>query len=224
MIMTELEFTIQESYTRDVTRSVVRIDKNTMDDLHIVSEDTVEILGKQRAVAKCLQLYPADEGKKIIRVDGLTRNNCKAKIGNTVSIRKINNSIADSIMIAPLEAIPPIDPRYFADALDNVPLISEQFIMVPYFGGRLTFMVVGTIPEISDDVRTVIVTHKTRFAILEKKPFSAYSKQDVEDRRHSFMQKIWNIEKLSKSEFDDFISKLTEFYDLLSKYDKRNEK
>ena len=43
---------------------------------------------------------------------------------------------------------------------------------MPYFGGRLTFMVVGVLPEITDDVKAVMVTQKTRFGILDKKPAS----------------------------------------------------
>ena len=100
--MTEFEFTVLEAYTRDVGRGVVRIDQKTMEILNIVSGDIVDIMGKRRAVAKCLQLYPADEGKKIVRVDGLTRNNCKIEIGNTTSVQKINSTNADSVMIAPL--------------------------------------------------------------------------------------------------------------------------
>ncbi|MCH9657648.1 hypothetical protein K0U27_02950 [archaeon] len=217
--MTESEFTVLESYTRDAGRSVVRIDKNTMDDLDIGSGDTVAITGRHRAVAKCLGLYPADEGKKIIRADGLTRSNCKAEIGDTVSVRKINSSVADSVMVAPMEAIPPLDPRYLADALDGVSIVPEQFVMVQYFGGRLTFMVVGTIPEVADDVESVTVTQKTRFGMLEKRPFSARLEKDVEDRRHHLVQKIWKIENMSKPEFEDFINDLTDFYDLLSKQD-----
>ena len=215
--MNESGLTVQESYTRDVGRGVVRIDKNTMYDLKIDSGDIVEIVGGHKAVAKCLQIYPSDEGKKIIRVDGLVRNNCKTEIGNIVYVRKIKSVAAESVMVAPLEAIPPLDPRYIADALDGMPIIPEQFVMVPYFGGRLTFMAVGTIPEITDDIEAVIVTQKTRFGILEKRPFSIRVEKDVEDRRHYIIQKIWNIENLSKSEFDDLVNNLTEFYALLSK-------
>ena len=43
------------------------------------------------------------------------------------------------MIVAPLEAIPPIDERYLADALESVPLIKGDNVMVPYFGGRLTF-------------------------------------------------------------------------------------
>ena len=51
--------------------------------------DVIEIRGKRRTVAKCLPLYPSDEGKGIIRVDGLVRNNAGVAIGDTVVVRKI---------------------------------------------------------------------------------------------------------------------------------------
>jgi len=221
--MSESEFTVQESYTRDVSRGIVRIDKKTMNELNIDSGDIVEIVGGHKAVTQCLQMYPADEGKKIVRVDGLVRNNCKAEIGDVVHIRKIKSTAAESVMVAPLEAIPPLDPRYLADALESIPVIPEQFVLVPYFGGRLTFMIVGMIPEVINDIEAVIVTQNTRFGILEKRPFSVRLEKDVEDRRHHLMKKIWAVENLSKSEFDDLVNHLTEFYDLLSKQDKKNE-
>lgn len=88
---------------------------------------------------------------------------------------------------------------------------------VPYFGGRLTFKVVGTIPEITDEVEAVMVTQKTVFGILDRKLDDDLSDQSLEDSRYSIMQKIWTIEKLSKSEFDDLMNSLTKFYDIVRK-------
>ena len=48
--------------------------------------------------------------------------------------------------MAPLEAIPPIDESYLADALESVPLIKGDNVMAPYFGGRLTFQVINVTP------------------------------------------------------------------------------
>jgi transitional endoplasmic reticulum ATPase len=216
-VMTESELTVEEAYPRDVGRGVVRIGKNTMDALRATSGDIVEIYGQQKAVAKCLPLYPADEGKKIIRVDGLVQNNCQANIGNSVVVRKIKHTDAGSVLVMPLESIPPIDPRYIADALESMPLISGQYVMVPYFGGRLTFKVVGTIPAVTNDVEAVIVTQKTVFAILDKKLGLDSSDQSIEDARYSLLQKIWTVEKLSKHEFDDLVNDLAKFYDVVHK-------
>ena len=156
---------ILESYTRDVGRGVARIDYDSMDSLSASTGDVVEIGGKRRTVAKCLPLYPSDEGKGIIRVDGLVRNNAGVAIGDTVVVRKIKAVPAEKVIVAPLEAIPPIDERYLADALESVPLIKGDNVMVPYFGGRLTFQVIGVTPQASD---AVLVTQKTTFHIAEK--------------------------------------------------------
>ncbi len=156
---------VLEAYTRDVGRGVARIDYDSMDSLSASTGDVIEIRGKRRTVAKCLPLYPSDEGKGIIRVDGLVRNNAGVAIGDTVVVRKIKAVPAEKVIVAPLEAIPPIDERYLADALESVPLIKGDNVMVPYFGGRLTFQVIGVTPASAD---AVLVTQKAIFSIAEK--------------------------------------------------------
>jgi len=159
-----LSLKVLEAYTRDVGRGVARIDYDSMDTLNASTGDVIEIKGKRRTVAKCLPLYPSDEGKGIIRIDGLGRNNSGIAIGDTISVRKIKAVGAEKIVVAPLEAIPPIDERYLADALESVPLIKGDNVMVPYFGGRLTFQIIGVTPAAD----AVLVTQKTVFHIAEK--------------------------------------------------------
>ncbi len=164
MSQNTLSLKVLEAYTRDVGRGVARIDYDSMDSLGASTGDVIEIKGKRRTVAKCLPLYPSDEGKGIIRVDGLVRNNAGIAIGDTVAVRKIKAVAAEKVVVAPLEAIPPIDERYLADALESVPLIKGDNVMVPYFGGRLTFQVIGVTPAAD----AVLVTQKTVFHIAEK--------------------------------------------------------
>ena len=165
MSQNTLSLKVLEAYTRDVGRGVARIDYDSMDSLSASTGDVIEIRGKRRTVAKCLPLYPSDEGKGIIRVDGLVRNNAGVAIGDTVVVRKIKAVPAEKVIVAPLEAIPPIDERYLADALESVPLIKGDNVMVPYFGGRLTFQVIGVTPTSAD---AVLVTQKAVFNIAEK--------------------------------------------------------
>ncbi len=164
MSQNALSLKVLEAYTRDVGRGVARIDYDSMDTLNASTGDVIEIKGKRRTVAKCLPLYPSDEGKGIIRIDGLGRNNSGIAIGDTISVRKIKAVAAEKVVVAPLEAIPPIDERYLADALESVPLIKGDNVMVPYFGGRLTFQVIGVNPAAD----AVLVTQKTVFHIAEK--------------------------------------------------------
>src|ERR671925_295633 len=159
-----LSLKVLEAYTRDVGRGVARIDYDSMDSLSASTGDVIEIRGKRRTVAKCLPLYPSDEGKGIIRADGLVRNNAGIAIGDTVIVKKIKALPAEKVIVAPLEPIPPIDERYLADALESVPLIKGDNVMVPYFGGRLTFQVIGMTPAAD----AVLVTQKTIFHIAER--------------------------------------------------------
>ncbi|MGB9659423.1 MAG: CDC48 family AAA ATPase [Nitrososphaerales archaeon] len=155
---------VLEAYTKDVGRGVARIDYDTMDALGASTGDIIEIRGKRRTVAKSLPLYPSDEGKGIIRIDGLIRNNSGVAIGDTVILKKIRALPAEKVVVAPLEAIPPIDERYLADALEGVPITKGDNVMIPYFGGRLTFQVVGINPTAD----AVLVTQRTIFVISEK--------------------------------------------------------
>ena len=164
MSESELTLKVLEAYTRDVGRGVARIDYDSMDTLNASTGDVIELKGKRRTVAKCLPLYPSDEGKGIIRIDGLGRNNSGIAIGDAITVKKIKAVPAEKVVVAPLEAIPPIDERYLADALESVPLIKGDNVMVPYFGGRLTFQVIGVTPAAD----AVLVTQKTAFHIAEK--------------------------------------------------------
>ncbi len=155
---------VLEAYTRDVGRGVVRLDYNAMDSLDASTGDIIEIKGKRRTVGKCLPLYPSDEGRGVVRIDGLLRNNSGVAIGDSVTAKKIKAPPAEKITVSPLEAIPPIDERYLADALEGIAVTKGDNIMIPYFGGRLTFQVQGVNPPVD----AVLITHRTIFVISEK--------------------------------------------------------
>jgi transitional endoplasmic reticulum ATPase len=155
---------VLEAYTRDVGRGVVRLDYNAMDSLDASTGDVIEIKGKRRTVGKCLPLYPSDEGRGVVRIDGLLRNNAGVAIGDSVTAKKIKAPPAEKLTVSPLEAIPPIDERYLADALEGIAVTKGDNIMIPYFGGRLTFQV----QIVSPAADAVMITHRTIFVISEK--------------------------------------------------------
>jgi transitional endoplasmic reticulum ATPase len=162
---------ILEGYTRDVGRGIARIDYDSMDSLNASTGDILGISADEKGksttkktVAKCLPLYPSDEGKGIIRIDGIVRNNAGLAIGDIAHIRKIKVQPAEKVFVAPLEAIPPIDERYLSDSLESVSMTKGDNFIVPYFGGRLIFQVVGLTPATSE---AVIINQGTQFIITE---------------------------------------------------------
>src|SRR5438445_968251 len=158
-----VQLKVLEEYTRDVGRGVARLDYEAMDALGASTGDVIEIHGKRRTVAKCLPLYPSDEGRGVIRIDGLIRNNAGVAIGDMVVVKKVKAPPAEKVVVAPLEAVPPIDERYLADALERVPLTKGDKAMIPYFGGRLTFQVTGVSP-LAD---AALITKRTVFVVSE---------------------------------------------------------
>ena len=160
----QVQLKVLEAYTRDVGRGVARIDYDAMDALDASTGDVIEIRGKRRTVAKCLPLYPSDEGRGIVSIDGLIRNNAGVAIGDMVIVKKVKAPPAEKVVVAPLEAVPPIDERYLADALESVPVTKGDNVMIPYFGGRLTFQVVGVSPA----AEAALITQRTVFVISEK--------------------------------------------------------
>jgi len=164
MSQQQVQLKVLEAYTRDVGRGVARIDYDAMDALDASTGDVIEIRGKRRTVAKCLPLYPSDEGRGIVRIDGLIRNNAGVAIGDMVIVRKVKAPPAEKVVVAPLEAVPPIDERYLADTLESVPVTKGDNVMIPYFGGRLTFQVMGVSPV----AEAALITQRTVFVISEK--------------------------------------------------------
>ncbi|AIC15017.1 CDC48 family AAA ATPase [Nitrososphaera viennensis] len=181
-----------ESYTRDVGRGVARIDYQTMDSLHVSTGDIIEVRGERRTVAKCLPLYPSDESKGIIRVDGLVRNNAGVAIGDNVVVKKIKAIPAQKVIVTPLEAIPPINERYLADALETTPIVKGDNVMIPYFGGRLTFQIAGVTPAVTSE-SAALVTQETTFDITEVgetlRGFTQVSYEDIGGLREE-IQKV----------------------------------
>jgi transitional endoplasmic reticulum ATPase len=135
-----------------------------MESLGIEMGDIIGIKGKKKTAARCLPLHTTDDGKKIIRIDGITRNNLGVTLGDKVEIKKIESFPAESVTIIPFESTPSIDERYLTDALENTPIMKGDAVTVRYFGGKLVFRVL----EMSPQVDVVVVTNRTEFHIREQ--------------------------------------------------------
>lgn len=158
-----MQLKITEAYTRDVSRGIARIDYDTMDDMNCGTGDVCLIeYGENSIPVKILPLYPSDEDKGIIKVDGLIRQNLKTSIGKECKIEKIKSVPAHTFQAYPIRELPPIDSTYLVDSLESVPIQQGQLVMIPYFGGRLEFKITNTDPECP-----VVVTLKTTASIVE---------------------------------------------------------
>ncbi|HDQ60006.1 MAG TPA: AAA family ATPase [Candidatus Woesearchaeota archaeon] len=99
----EIKLKVAEAIQDDVGKGIVRLDTSIMKDLGVSPGDVINISGEKITVGIADRAYPADLGLSIIRMDGLTRWNSKAGIGELVSISKSEYKKAVSVSIAPTQ-------------------------------------------------------------------------------------------------------------------------
>lgn len=86
-----LSLKVKEAYSHDIGNEIARIDFDSMDSLEVLTYDTIEIMGKQKTVTKCLPLNSSDNGRAIIRIDKTIRTMAKIRIGQYVKVKRIGN-------------------------------------------------------------------------------------------------------------------------------------
>jgi len=84
-------------------RGIVRLDSNTTNKLGIKEGDVVEIEAGRKTAAIAVRAYPADVGLNIVRMDGITRRNCRSGVGEFIKVRKADVKEARKVSIAPAE-------------------------------------------------------------------------------------------------------------------------
>ncbi len=87
----------------DYGRGIARLGTKFMKELGIREGDYIEIEGKRKTVAIAVRAYPSDVGLDIIRIDGLTRRNAGAGVGEIVKVRPAEVKEAQKIVIAPAQ-------------------------------------------------------------------------------------------------------------------------
>ena len=150
----------------------VRMDSASFRRLNVQIGDVVEIVGKRSAVAKVMKGAIDDEGKGLIRMDGITRSNAGVTVDESVRVRKAETLPAEKIIISPIgipagkkisfrEGVNEI----FKNGLMNRPVLRDNEIVVPniaLMGNLIQFKVITTVP-----VGIVVVDQKTEVTIKE---------------------------------------------------------
>jgi len=99
-----LKLRVVEAQQDDAYKGIVRIDPTLMRRLSLERGDIITIKGERETFSIVDRAYPSDLGEPIIRMDGITRRNTKAGIGEQVDIRKAVLSEAKKVVIAPAQA------------------------------------------------------------------------------------------------------------------------
>jgi transitional endoplasmic reticulum ATPase len=178
MIQREVVLKVSEAFQQDVGYGRARIDHQTRIDLDLSIGDVIEIEGNKTTAASVWRAHPSDEGKRIIRIDNLTRKNAGSGLGERVKIRLAEVKEAREVILAPL--MPEGQRIEFGMGIDVIirknmlrrPITKGDEITVPgiaFFGNALPFIIVDSTPDgiVSISERTSLRVKKEAAKIIE---------------------------------------------------------
>ncbi len=147
-----LTLKVKEALPKDVGRAVVRIDPEDMKTLGVEVGEIIEIKGKRKTPAKVMPCYAGDRGKKIIQMDGISRENSQIGLDEKVKIRKVGYKPANKIILSPLTVSSLLqrdkDTRYIGSLIEGLPVTAGDRVRATLFGTRsCDFKVEDTIPD-----------------------------------------------------------------------------
>jgi len=143
---------VREALPKDVGRATARIDPGDMKRLGLEVGQIITIEGKRKTAAKVMPSYADDRGKKIVQIDGITRENAKIGLDEKVAIEKAENKTARKIIVAPLTMAGTLqkdkDAKYIGSLIEGRPLMAGDKVRARLFGSRTCdFMVEDTVPD-----------------------------------------------------------------------------
>ncbi len=143
---------IKEALGKDVGRAIARMDPKDMKTAGLEPGDIVIIEGKRKTPVKVMPCYQEDRGKKILQIDGVTRENTQAGIDEKIRIEKTTCKPALKIRLQPDTAISSQyksnDTKYIGSLIDGLPVSKGDKIRANLFGSRsIDYQVVDTNPS-----------------------------------------------------------------------------
>jgi len=181
-LVDEVQLRVGEAKQRDVGRGKARLDSESMETLGITAGDVIEVRGKRTTAAVAWPAYPEDQGREIIRIDGLLRKNAGVAINEYVAVKKADVKMAQSITLAPIDMRLNVDNdfvNFVKSRLLEMPLVEGDSVYVVILGSAIPFTVVKARPH-----GILKVTPSTNLQVLseptpEKKGIPRVTYEDI---------------------------------------------
>lgn len=154
---------VAETDPKFVGKGIAIIDPKIMKELQLGTGDILEISGNRRRTHALLwSAQQADFGKKLIRIDGYTRNNLGVGIDDNVSVRKVNAGKVQQVVLSPTEDLNVVGlEEYLPELLEGHVVTKGDSIPINMMGHKIGFVVTTINP--SDG--PAIITANTDFVI-----------------------------------------------------------
>ena len=138
---------LAETNPKFVGRGMALVDPKVMEEMELSTGDVIEISGKKKSYVLLWSSQREDHGKKLIRIDGYTRNNIGIGIDDTVKVRKVNVKKAEQVILAPTQELNIVGlEEYLPELLEGRVVTRGDIIPLNIMGRRIGFAVTSTSP------------------------------------------------------------------------------
>ena len=160
--MSEIILKVDEIPQQHVGRGRAIIDPKIIEDKKWNTGQILELTYNKKTHVKLWPGNPEEYGTGIIKIDGMTRQNIGAGIGDKISLKSVEAANAEQIVLSPTEKISAEGlQEYMAyNYLNHVFTTGDTLSLNTQMGGRVQFIVTSTKPS-----KPVIVTEKTIFKL-----------------------------------------------------------
>src|SRR5574338_57111 len=161
--MSEITLRIEETAQRHVGKGLAVIDPKVVKENKWQTGQIIEISANKKSHVKVWPGPSDDYGSGIIRIDGLTRHNIGAGIGEKISVKKVDAREAQSVVVSPIEKLSEEGLQEYMQANydGHVLTTGDTLIVTTQLGGKTQLIITSTTPS----SKPVIVTDQTEFKL-----------------------------------------------------------
>ena len=160
--MSEIILKVAEVPQQHVGRGRAIIDPKIIEDQKWNSGQILELTYNKKTHVKLWPGSSEEYGTGIIKIDGITRQNIGAGIGDKISLRSVEAASAEQIVLSPTEKITAegLQEYMIYNYLNHVFTTGDSISLNTQMGSRIQFVITSTKPS-----KPVIVTEQTIFKI-----------------------------------------------------------
>ena len=160
--MSEIVLKIEESPQQHVGRGRAIIDPTIIEDQKWNTGQILELTYNKKTHVKLWPGAPEEYGSGIIKIDGMTRQNIGAGIGDKISLKTVEAVNAEQIVLSPTEKIAAegLQEYMIYNYLNHVFTTGDSVSLNTQMGGRVQFVVTSTKTS-----KPVLVTENTVFKL-----------------------------------------------------------
>ena len=160
--MNEIILKIEETPQQHIGRGRAIIDPKIIEDQKWNTGQILELSYNKKTHVKLWPGAPEEYGSGIIKIDGMTRQNIGAGIGDKISLKTVEAVNAEQIVLSPTEKIAAegLQEYMIYNYLNHVFTTGDSVSLNTQMGGRVQFVVTSTKPS-----KPVLVTENTVFKL-----------------------------------------------------------